>query len=105
MIEAAPELTKEQIDFIAREFGIDEEALKQLDDDAIYDKVYDPCCVIEEVETVATLDDDSDLSERGRIAESIVTLLGNTIAVDEGYLDEDDSDDDIQFLRYFIRSK
>ncbi len=80
MTEAVSELNKEQVDFIARELGISEDALKQLDEDALYEKVYDPCCVIEEVETVATLDDGSKLSDKGRIAAGIVTLLGDTIA-------------------------
>ena len=79
MIEVVKKLTKEQLDFIAKEFGIGFEALLALNEDELYDKVYDPCCVIEEIETVQTLDDNSNISDRGQTASELVTLLGNTI--------------------------
>ena len=79
MINAVKEMNKQQIEFIEKEFGIDSDSLTVLDEDKIYEKIYDPCCVIEEVETVATLDDNTELSERGKIASEIVTLLGNEI--------------------------
>ena len=79
MIEVVKNLTKEQLDFIVNEFGIGFKPLLALNEDELYDKVYDPCCVIEEIETVQTLDDNSNISDRGQTASELVTLLGNTI--------------------------
>lgn len=79
MKQVISNLSEEQNKFIQTEFNISEEELKSMTDDEIYERIYDPCCVIEEVETVATIDDDSELSDRGRIASDIVTLLGETI--------------------------
>lgn len=79
MKQVISNLSEEQNRFIQTEFNISEEELKNMTDDEIYERIYDPCCVVEEVETVATIDDDSELSDRGRIASDIVTLLGETI--------------------------
>ncbi len=79
MIDTVKELTEQHLKFIEEEFGIDSDSLTTFDKDRLYEKIYDPCCAIEEVETVATLDDDSELSERGKNASEIVTILGKTI--------------------------
>ena len=79
MIESVKELTEQQFKFIEEEFGYDSDSVTVFDEDELYEKIYDPCCVIEEKEIVATLDDDSELSERGRLASDIVTILGKTI--------------------------
>lgn len=79
MTKAISDLNDEQLGFIHAEFGVAKEQLFSMSDSEIYDAIYDKCCVIEEVETVATLADDSELSERGRIAAEIVTVLGGAI--------------------------
>lgn len=79
MKEVVKKLAEEQVAFIESEFGISRAELEAMSEDDLYDRVYDPACVIEEVETVATIDDDSDLSERGKIASELVTVLGNAI--------------------------
>ena len=45
-------------------------------------------CEIEIEECVS----DSELSDRGKLAESLVTLMGNAIAEDMGILDESDEE-------------
>lgn len=77
MTEAVSKLNKEQLAFIQSEFGIDKEQLEAMSEDELYDEVYDKCCDIE-VETTCEAGD-KELSERGKIAESLVTLLGNTL--------------------------
>jgi hypothetical protein len=77
--EAIQYLTDEQLAFIEKEFGFNEQALLAMDEDSLYDKVYDECCAIEEIETVAADDSHADLSKRGELAADIVTILGNTL--------------------------
>ena len=73
-VEAA--LSKEQLDFIQSEFGHDVDALGVLEDDDI-DSLYDKLCDIEVEETMAA--GDGELSDRGKMAESIVTVIGNEL--------------------------
>ena len=79
MSEVLQYLTDEQKLFLKSELGFDEQALSSMNDDELYDKVYDPLCVIEEVETVAAEMNVRALSDRGRIAADIVTTLGNAL--------------------------
>lgn len=69
-------LSKEQLDFIQTEFGHDPDALGVLEDDDI-DNLYDRLCGIEVEETMAA--GDGELSERGKMAESIVSAIGNEL--------------------------
>lgn len=69
-------LSKAQLDFIQSEFGHDPDALGVLSDDDI-DNLYDLICDIEVEETVNA--GDGELSERGKMAEGIVTLIGNAL--------------------------
>lgn len=69
-------LSKEQLDFIQTEFGHDPDALGVLEDDDI-DNLYDRLCDIEVEETMAA--GDGELSERGKMAESIVSVIGNEL--------------------------
>ena len=69
-------LSKEQLDFIQSEFGHDVDALGVLEDDDI-DSLYDKLCDIEVEETMAA--GDGELSDRGKMAESIVTVIGNEL--------------------------
>ena len=50
--------------------------------------VYDMLCEIEIEESIS----DSELSDRGKLAESLVTLMGNALAEDMGILDESDEE-------------
>ena len=87
MKEALDKLTAEQIDFICAECQILKEELFALDEDALYDRVYDVMCDIELAEIPA---DDSEESERCEMASDIVTELGNALAQEQGIYDEED---------------
>lgn len=82
-VEAA--LSKEQLDFIQSEFGHDVDALGVLEDDDI-DSLYDKLCDIEVEETMAA--GDGELSDRGKMAADIVTVIGNEL-----YSQGDDPDE------------
>lgn len=72
-------LSDVQIEFIKTELGFDKTVIKNMDNDAI-DNMYDSICDIEVEETVSV--GDNDLSERGKIAAGIVTLIGNELYSD-----------------------
>lgn len=84
MKEVLKDLTKKQVDFICKECNITEDELFEMDDDALYDKVYDVMCDIECAETPSS---DEPLSEHCEMASELVTILGNTL--DDG---EDDDE-------------
>lgn len=83
--KAVKDMTGVQKDFICGEFGLSKSELSNAGEDEL-DKIYDDLCRIELEETL----DDSELTERGKLVESIVTLMGNAIAEDEGFFDEVD---------------
>ncbi len=87
MKEVIKNLSQKQLDFIHSELGYDKEHLDAMSEDEFYDNVYDKCCDIE-VETTCEAGD-GELSERGKIAESLVTVLGNSIEDVEEYLEEE----------------
>ena len=87
MKEALDELDAAQIDFICKECEISKEKLHSLDEDELYDLVYDDMCDIE-LEEISAADDVKE-SERCEIASSIVTALGNALAKEQGMFDED----------------
>lgn len=86
MSEALKDLTKEQIDFICKECNLTEEQLLAMDEDTLYDEVYDVMCDIECAETPSG---NEEMSEHCSMAAELVTILGNTIAEDD---DEDDEE-------------
>lgn len=90
MVEAAKELSDAQIHFICRECNITKDQLMQMDEDTLYDVVYDAMCDIEIAE-VPSFDDEPE-SDRCIMASDIVTLLGNALAMSEGYYDEHDKE-------------
>lgn len=90
MKEALDKLTAEQIDFICAECQISKEELFALDEDTLYDRVYDVMCDIELAEIPVS--DKEEESERCKMASSIVTDLGNALAQSEGIYDEDDEE-------------
>lgn len=71
-------LSQTQLDFIERELGYAREAIKAMSDDEI-DEMYDQIADIEVDETVDADRDGRDLTERGKTAEGIVTIIGNEL--------------------------
>lgn len=88
LIEAAKQLTDEQVAFICTECAITEGALRSMTEDELYDVVYETMCQIEIDEVCENIGSDED-TVRCAIASDIVTLFGNAIAETEGYLNED----------------
>ena len=84
-------LSQTQLDFIEQELGYTREAISAMSDDEI-DELYDQIADIEVDETVDADRDGRDLTERGKTAEGIVTVIGNELyrPDDEPDMDEDD---------------
>lgn len=76
--QVAGKLSDVQYNFLANEFGIDKQAFRVLDDDAL-DDLYDEIGFIEAEETMNADKENRDLTERGKISEGIVTLIGNEL--------------------------
>lgn len=81
--------TEKYLKFLDSEFGISEEKAQNLSDDEI-DELYDKVCVIEEIEAVNASENNSDLSERGRIATELVDYIWQESFGE--YSSEDDED-------------
>ncbi|MDO4203537.1 MAG: hypothetical protein Q4D07_03430 [Selenomonadaceae bacterium] len=79
MKEILDGLTDKYILFICKECHIGKEELLAMDEDDLYDRVYDVLCDIEIAETK----DDYEISARGETVSYLVTILGNTLAVEE----------------------
>lgn len=76
MKKAFESLSQEQFDFIEKEIGKTHENVAAMTESEISD-LYDAIC---DIEVEMTIDaGDGELSERGKIAESIVTIVGNSI--------------------------
>ena len=89
MRDALKELTQEQVSFICAECSVTEDELFSMDEDTLYDKVYDVMCDIEVDETMASIDEgEVEESERCILASDIVTILGNALAEEEGFYEE-----------------
>ncbi len=80
-------LNDEQIDFICGEFKIDRTALENMGEDEL-NSVYEGLCDIEVDETCIA--GDNAMSERGETVSDIVTVVGNEIASEQGYFDEEE---------------
>lgn len=94
MVDAIKELGEEQIEFICEECNISHGELMQLDEDGLYDIVYEKMCDIEIAEV--PLDDTAE-GDHCIMASAIVTLLGNALAMSEGfYAEQLDSDDETE---------
>ena len=81
------QMTLVQKEFICDEAGISIEELNAASEKQL-DEIYDMLCEIEIEESIS----DSELSDRGKLAESLVTLMGNALAEDMGILDESDEE-------------
>ena len=77
-------LNRSQNEFISKELGFSEEQLKEMDDESFSD-IYDRICDIEVDETLNA--GEGEMSERGEMAVSIVTVVGNAMAETEGLFD------------------
>ena len=71
-------LSQTQLDFIEQEFGYTREVIASMSDDEV-DALYDQIADIEVDETVDADRDGRDLTERGKTAEGIVTVIGNEL--------------------------
>lgn len=72
-------LSKSQLSFIESELGISAEQIKEMTDDSVSD-MYEKVSWIEVDETIAAdKERDGEYSDRERMAEGIVTLIGNTL--------------------------
>lgn len=71
-------LSQTQLEFIKEELGNDKDAIRNMGDDEI-DQMYDRICDIEIDETVDADREGRDLTERGKTAEGIVTVIGNEL--------------------------
>ena len=91
MVEAAKVLNEEQIKFICEECKITQKELMKLDEDGLYDVVYEKMCDIEMAEVPA---DDTPISDHCIMASDIVTILGNALAMSEGFYAEQLSSND-----------
>ena len=80
MKEVLKDLTDEQIVFICKECGLTKDELFSLDENQLCDQVYDAMCDIE-IEEVPL--DGEDESDRCILASDLVTILGNTPAIEE----------------------
>lgn len=96
MVDAVKVLNDEQIKFICKECNISKDELMQMDEDSLYDIVYDAMCDIEMAEAPS---DDTPESDHCIMASDIVTILGNALAMSEGFyeeqLDEAYAEDDV----------
>ena len=85
MREAFSQLNQEAIAFLYKEFSLTEkEFLAMTEDDLVC--LYDKLCDIEHAETPS---DDSPLTERGEMVESIITIVGNYFSEKLGYNDDE----------------
>ncbi len=79
-------LEDEHFVFIQAELGITPEKVFSFTDEEVNERIYEPMCNIEIEET---LKDDEEETERGFIASDIVTILGNSMAEANGWIEED----------------
>ena len=85
------ELNHLQIRFICQELKITENELFYMKEEQLSD-VYDTMCDIEASEI--SLHIDEELPLRGKLASEIVTLWGNALAEMNGWIEEDEQEND-----------
>lgn len=72
-------LSKSQLNFIEAELGTSAEQIKEMTDDSVFD-MYEKVSWIEVDETITAEEErNGKYSDRERMAEGIVTLIGNTL--------------------------
>ena len=75
-------LKEDEIKFICTEAEITEEELLQMTEEEL-DDIYDLLCDIE----ISEAGKEPEMSDRGRMASEIVSVMGDAIAEQEGYYD------------------
>ena len=86
MVEVIQKLDSAAIGFICEECAITPEELYAMDENTVYDVVYDTMCDIECAETPFL---NEPLTWHCAMAADLVTILGNTIDVGEEEVDDD----------------
>ena len=86
MKEQLKKLSKESLKFLDDSFGIHGDALDSFTEEQ-YDELYDRLCDIEVEETINA--DDEPLSDRGRMASDLVTILGEVYAQEWESIDDE----------------
>jgi len=81
MREAFAQLDLEAVEFLYYEFSLSENEFLAMTEDDL-DDLYDQLCEIEHAETPS---DNTPLTERGKMVESIVTIVGNYFSEKLGY--------------------
>ena len=76
------ELEDRHFEFIESELRVTPDEISEFTDDELDEKVYGPMCDIE-IEEIPS--DDSEETERCKIASEIVTILGNSLAEANGW--------------------
>ena len=85
MRDSFNQLYQDAIDFLCLEFSISKADFLAMTE-ADLDKLYDQLCDIEHAETVRN---NSPLTERGKMVESIITIVGNYFSVKLGYSEDE----------------
>jgi len=88
MREAFGELNRDAIEFLYKEFSLEEKEFLAMTEDDL-DNLYDKLCDIESAETPG---DNTPLTERLKMVESIITIVGNYFTEKLGY-DDDEFDE------------
>lgn len=86
MVDVIQKLDSVAIRFICEECAITPDALYAMDEDTVYDVVYETMCDIECAETPSS---NEPLTWHCAMAADLVTILGNTIDVDEESASDD----------------
>lgn len=86
MVEVIQKLDSVAVGFICEECSITPEALYAMDEDTVYDVVYETMCDIECAETPSS---NEPLTWHCAMAADLVTILGNTIDVGEEAASDD----------------
>lgn len=88
MKDAFGQLDQTAISFICKEFSLTKKQFKEMTEDQL-DELYEKLC---DVETDEIPEGSGSATERGEMAASIVTIVGNYFAEKLGYDDGDDFD-------------
>ncbi|WP_458460546.1 hypothetical protein [Paenibacillus sp.] len=93
MREAFDQLDQDAVEFLYKEFNLSENDFHELSEDGL-DDLYDKLCDIESAETPG---DSTPLTERLKMVESIITIVGNYFSEALGYDDEFDDFPDEEY--------
>ena len=89
VVDTIKTLDEEHLNFICEVWNKDKDFVLSRTNDDDYDELYDILCDIEVEETEKADDNDTDLSKRGKLAENLVTIIGNVYRDEYKGHDED----------------